>query len=275
MVGMSRKEAVSATDPDWDRYCLLREGGAETYRCVETAANLSASTEETRLQAFWRHYKTHIGPYTRWTVNRKLFDQTGQCPDPREASAELVKQVLFSFYQKVQERLYDPTRGPPCRYVKRAIKNKFQDFLRRGRHPTPEECAQCFQERGFCHRFPLKQPGEWERQRCLRLPPVERLDAASAGFALAGLQDEWPPAARGGSSVRRPVEDQALQDVLLDSIWSLIDKVLTPDQRTVLIETVLHHRTSREIALLIDTTPGNVDQLRHRGLQRLSKVLTP
>ena len=90
MAGMSRKEAVSATDPDWDRYCLLREDGAETYRCVETAANLSASTEETRLQAYWRHYKTHIEPYTRWTVNRKLFNQTVQYPDPREAAVELV-----------------------------------------------------------------------------------------------------------------------------------------------------------------------------------------
>jgi RNA polymerase sigma factor (sigma-70 family) len=277
MARMSIEQAVSAADPKRDRYCLLHDDGAEIYRCAETAANLGATAEATRLQAYWLHYKTHIEPYTQWAGNRKLFDPTVQYSDSREGAAELVEEVLLSFHRKVQERQYDVRRGPPCRYIKRAIKNRFQDVLRRGRNPTREECVRCYEKGGFCPVFEIERPREGERQRCFRLPPIERFDAVSAVFAAVGLQDQWPPApqdAQGVSSIRRPVEDQALQGAFIHSIWGLINEVLTPDQRTVLAETFLHYRTSREIALMICTTPGNVDQIRHRGLQRLNKVLT-
>jgi RNA polymerase sigma factor (sigma-70 family) len=276
MVSMSLEKAVSATDPKKNRYCLLQEDGTEIYRCAETAANLGATAEETRLQAFWLHYKTHVEPYTRWAAGKNMLDPTVQYPDPREAAAELVEDVLLSFYRRVQGGQYDVGRGPPCKYVKRAIRNGFQDILRRGRNPTGEECARCYEKGGVCPVFGTEQPGERERRRCFRLPPVGEFDAVSAVFAAAGLQDQWPPAlgdVQGVSSIRRPVEDQALQAVLIQSVWNLINELLTPDQRTVLAETFLHHKTSREIALMIHTTPGNVDQIRHRGLRRLNKVL--
>lgn len=276
MANVSLEEAVSATDPTRDRYCLLHDYGMDVYRCAETAANLGAVAEETRLQAYWLHYKTHVEPYTRWSANKRMFDPTVQYPDPQEAAAELVVEVLLSFYHKVQERLYDAGRGPPCKYIKRAIRNRFQDILRRGRNPTAEECARCCEERGFCLLFRTEQPGERERQQCFRLPPIEEFDAASVVFAAAGLQDQWPPVLEGVrsvSSVRRPVEDQALQGALVQSAWRLISKVLTPDQRTVLAETFLRYKTSREIASMIRTTPGNVDQIRRRGLRRLNKAL--
>jgi DNA-directed RNA polymerase specialized sigma24 family protein len=50
--------------------------------------------------------------------------------------------------------------------------------------------------------------------------------------------------------------------------------VLTSDQQTVLVETFLHQKASREIAQLIQTTPGNVDQIRRRGLRRLYRALS-
>jgi RNA polymerase sigma factor (sigma-70 family) len=278
MASMSLEEAVSATDPRRDRYCLLREDGTDIYRCAETAANLGARAEETRLQAYWLHYKAHIQSYTRWAVGRKMFDPTLQYPDPREATAELVEDVMLSFYQKVQEGQYDAGRGPPCKYIKRAIKNRFQDVLRRGRNPTQEECARCYEKGGICPVFEAESPGERERQRCFRLPSIEKIDAVSAVFAAAGLQDQWPPVLRdvqGVSGIRRPVEDQALQRAMLHSIWGLVDELLTPDQRKVLAETFLRHKTSREIAVMIRTTPGNVDQIRRRGLLRLNRVLNP
>ena len=276
MANMSREKAVSATVPERDRYCLLRDKGSEDYRCAETATNLGATAAETRLQAYWLHYKTHIEPYARWAENRGLFDPTVRYLAPRKAAAELVGDVLLSFYRQVQDGRYDPKRGPPCKYVKRGVRNRFQDVLRRGHHPTPEECARCYEEGGFCPLFRPERPGEQERQRCFRLPPVTELDAVGAVFAAAGLQDQWPPAlrgAQGASSVRRPVEDPALRDVLIDSIWDFIDEALTPNQKTVLRETYLNDKTSREIALeKLDTTPGNVDQIRHRGIKRLKRA---
>jgi len=278
MPAVSLKEAVSATDPKRDRYCLLHKDGTEIYRCAETAANLGSTVEEKRLQAYWLHYKVHIQSYTRWAVRRKLFDPTIQYPSLWEATAELVEDVMLSFYHKVQERQYDAGRGLPCKYTKRAIKNRFQDILRRGRNPTQEECARCYEKGGICPVFGAESPGERERQHCFRLPSIEKMDAVSAVFAVAGLQDQWPPAledVQGVSGIRRPVEDQALRRAMLHSIWSLVDELLTPDQRTVLEETFLRHRTSREIAGMIRTTPGNVDQIRHRGLQRLNRALNP
>lgn len=272
MANMSIEKAVSATVSERDRYCLLRDEESEDYRCAETATNLGATAAETRLQAYWLHYKTHIEPYARWAWNRKLFDPTVRYLAPLEAAAELVGDVLLSFHRQVQDGQYDPKRGPPCKYIKRGVKNRFQDVLRRGHHPTPEECARCYEKGGFCPLFRPERPGEQERQRCFRLPPVTEFDPVSAMFAAAGLQDQWPPLP-GASSVRRSVEDPALRGVLIDSIWDFIDETLTPNQRIVLRETYLNDKTSREIALeALDTTQGNVDQIRHRGIKRLKRA---
>jgi len=277
MAEMCLETAVPAPDYARKRYCLLRDDEIEAYRCAETAANLGATEEGTRLRAYWLHFKTHVGPYTEWALKKRLFDPTVRYPDPREGATELVEKVLLSFHRRVQEDHYDVERGPPCKYLKRAIKNGFQDILRRGRHPTREECVKCWEERGACPVFGVQRPWEQERGRCSRLPSVEGFDRSSALFAAAGLQEQWPPVlqdVRGISVVRRPVEDQALKGAMIACIWALMPELLTPDQQTVIMETYLHYRTSREIALMIQTTPGNVDQIRHRGLGRLYRALT-
>jgi len=276
MVKMGLEKAVSTTDSNRDRYCLLRDDEIETYRCVETAANLGAMAEETRLLAYWHHFQTHVVPYTKWAASKKLFDPTMRYPDPYEGAAELVEEVLLSFCKKIQEKKYDVQKGLPCKYIKRAAKNKFQDILRRGHNPTREECIRCYEIGGFCPASKAEQPGERERQRCFRLPFVEEFDAVSITFAAAGLQEQWPPVLQDVQSllgIHRPVEAKALQDVLLESIWNLAARVLKADPTAVLKGTFRHHKSSREIAEELKTTPGNVDQIRHRGLRRLRKLI--
>jgi len=273
MVDMCQSRAVSAPVSTRKRACLLQEQEWAAYRCAETAADLGAATEEKRLQAFWLHYKTHVERYIAWATRKHLIDATVRYPDPAEGAAELVFDVLLSFHQIVQQGGYIAEKGSPCKYVKQAIRNKFQDILRRGRHPTPEECMQCWEERGMCPVYGTTRPWEQDRERCFRPPPVEQFDEAGAMFAAAGLQGQWPPK-RELSVVQRPVEHLALDDTMIACIWALMPEVLTPDQHVVLRETFLHHKTSREIALQIDKSPGNVDQIRHRGLRRLYRALT-
>lgn len=277
MAEMCREKAVSAPDHAARRYCLLRGREREAYRCSETAENLGAEEEDTRVQASWSHFKSHVEVYTIWAKNNRLFDPTAQFSDPGEAAAELVNKVLVKFHQKVMERRYDAKKGRPCAYIKRSIRNRYQDLLRRGRHPkppTPEECMECFQERGGCSAFGVERPWEGDYERCFRPYALERFDQASATFAVAGLQNQWPPQPRDGSSVSRPVEDRAIDGAMLAYICGLMSDRLSDDQRIVLVETFIHHRTSREIAVIIGTTPGNVNQLRSRGLRRLRRALT-
>jgi RNA polymerase sigma factor (sigma-70 family) len=278
MVKMTLERAVSTADPRRKRYCLLRGDETEMYRCTEAAAKLGAKEKETRIPAYWLHFKTHIKPYTRWARNRRLFDPTAQYSDPLDGAAELVEDVLLSFYRKIEENQYNPDRGPPCRYIKRSIKNKYQDLLRRGRHPTAEECMRCWEERGSCPVSETERPWDQDRQRCFRPFVVEDFGAVSATFAAVGLHDQWPPTQlqdmQCTPATLRPVEEQALDRAMIAYIWELMPRVLTLAQRTVLVETFLHHRTSREIARMIQTTPGNVDQIRHRGLRRLYRALS-
>ena len=272
MARMSIKAAVSAPDSGGNRYCLLPDNERTAYRCAETAANLGAPVEETRVRAYWLHYMTHVESYTDWACGKRLFDPTAHYPDPRDGAIELVEGALGRFCQIVLKGEYDVSRGVPCKYLKRAIKNEFQDIMRRGRHPSREECEQCWQERGMCPRLRDEQPGEQDYRRCYRLPSVEGLEQGSAMFAAAGLQERWPPlleATEDAGGIQRPVEEQALNGVIIACVRALLPRLLTVGQRIVLEETFLRHKTSREIALMIKTTPGNVDQMRRRGLRRL------
>jgi len=280
MATMCRQRAVSTPDPGGKRYCLLRSGECEAYRCVETAGNLEAEEEETRLGAYWWHYMTHVETYTQWAEGRRYLDPTARHPDRREGASELVRDVLLSFYRTIRENRYDARKGPPCRYLKRAMRYKFLDLLRRrGHHPTQGECARCRAEQGTCSLSGTEYPSERERKLCLRLPIVKGLDGfdeMNDTFAAAGLQDQWPPTSRdvqGDFDSDRSREGEILDHVLIAQAQALMPEVLTSDQQTVLVETYIHNKTSREIAERLQTTPGNVDQLRHRGLQRLREAL--
>jgi len=91
-----------------------------------------------------------------------------------------------------------------------------------------------------------------------------------------GLQDTWPPHShRGAGADVRPVEELALSHVMTHVLDQVMCEVLNPDQQTVLVETFWHHKSSREIALLIDKTPNNIDQIRRRALQKLRRALNP
>lgn len=257
-------------------YCLLSDEERQAYQCVETAEALGAIVEDERLRAYWHHFTSHIEAYGRWARRKNLFDPTIDYLDIRERADNLVKSVLISFQRIIREGRFNPAKGLPCQYIKRSIKNRFQDILRRGRHPTPEECARCWREGGECRFSGRRPPGAEERQRCLRLPATDSLDLAEVAFALAGLQDTWPPESwyeSDGARPRRPVETQALKEVVTEAIWDLIDEELTQDQREVLRKTILHGRSGQEIAEELSTSRSNVYQLKRRGIQRLIKIL--
>ena len=267
MATMCRQRAVSTPDPGRERYCLLCGGESEAYRCVETAGDLGAEEEETRLRAYWWHYMTHVETYTQWAERRKYFDPTTRHPDRRDGAIELVEDVLLLFYRTIRENRYDIKKGPPCKYLKRAMRNRFQDLLRRGRHhPKPDECARCREEQGMCSFSGTEYPSERERKLCLRPSLVEGLDGfdeMNDTFTAAGLHDQWPPTSRdvqGDFDSDRSREGEILDHVLIAQAQDLMPEVLTSDQQTVLVETYIHNKTSREIAERLQTTPGNVDQ---------------
>jgi len=258
------------------RYCLLNDKERAAYRCAETAETLEAVTVDERLQAYWHHFKTHIEAYSQWAQRKHLFDPTFHFKDVREKVTDLVEQVLIAFQPVIHEGRYSSKKGVPCKYIKRSIRNRFQDILRKGRHPTKEECLRCWRERGGCRFSGMARPGGNERQRCLRPPAIEGLDVSEAAFALAGLQDEWLPRfseTDGGSYPSRPVEREALDHILDGTVWDLIDEELTADQKFVLREVILNHKTGREIAQELKTSRSNVYQLKRRGINRLTHLL--
>jgi len=272
MMKMALQEAASAAK----KFCILRDEEREAYPCAETAKALGARAAGERLRAYWRHFKTHVEAYVRWAVRQHLYDPTVHYTDPREGVIDLVEQALISFQPVVQEGRYDSEKGLPCKYIKRSIKNRFQDILRRGRHPTKEECERCWQERGGCRFSEIGPPGAEERQRCLLPPAVDRLEIDEALFATAGLHEEWPPtpwSGGNGALPHRPVETQALEQILTGAIGELIMEKLTPDQRYVLIEFILRGRSGYEVAESLKTSRSNVYQLKRRGIKQLSQLL--
>jgi len=278
MAEMTLRSAVSAPGSPDERYCLLDKDTRAAYQCAETAAKLGAPEEDVRLAAFWHHFSTHVEKYAKWAARKGLCDPTMEWAGRYEAAGELVRDVLLSFWRMVKGGRYDPTRGPPCRLIKQAIRNERRSRLRRGGHPTEKECLQCWEKAEECPAFRIARPWENARRRCYRRPVVRELNPETALFNAAGLEDEWPPrgVAPAAASVQRPVEELVAKREQLIRVRELIEgQTLTPDQRTVLKETFFNQRTSREIAEEIQTTPANVDQIRHRGLRRLRKALAP
>lgn len=96
-----------------------------------------------------------------------------------------------------------------------------------------------------------------------------------AGAAPAGLQDDWPPDAHHAQaeSPRRPVEVQALEQILIERVWDLSGAELTSDKNDVLRKTVLEGQSGREVAADLKISRSNVYQLKRRGIKRLSQLL--
>jgi RNA polymerase sigma factor (sigma-70 family) len=284
VVKMTLDQAVSAPEALLRRRnCLLRKVRVQ-YRCVETAVDLMAEDEYTRRKACWQHYLTHFPVYCRWAAGKHLVDPTFHSFDSGGQAEGLVAEALIGFIHAVIAHRFDAHRALPCTYIKRAIRNQAQDVLRRGIQPTPRECLGCWESHnGLCPHFASEHPWEDVVRQCYNPPIVvgleehEEFDEAESTFAVAGLQDQWPPIwDKGGTafSYSRPVEEEALSVVTYELLERLMLEILNHDQMTVLVETMRNHKTSREIALLIDTTPGNVDQLRRRALQKLYYALT-
>ena len=284
VVKMTLEQAVSAPEDLLRRRdCLLRKVRAQ-YRCVETAAAMMAEDEHTRRSACWQHFKTHLPAYTRWAARKHLVDSTFHSFELWEQAEALVYEALIGFTRAVIAHRFDADRASPCKYVKRAIINQAQDLMRRGTHPTMQECLACWENHnGLCPHFGSEHPWEDAVRQCYNPPIVigleefEEFDQAESTFAAAGLQEQWPPImdkVGTASSYSRPVEEKALNFVTYDLLERFMLEVLSHNQRTVIVETMQNHKTSREIALIIGTTPGNVDQLRRRALQKLYRALT-
>jgi len=245
---------------------------------------MMAEDQHIRRIAYWQHFKTHFPAYTRWAAKRNLVDSTFHSFDRWEQAEALVDEAITGFYHVVIEGRFDADRAPPCKYVKRAITNQFQDLMRRGTQPTAQECLACWENHdGLCPHFASEHPWDDVVAHCYNPPIVigleefEEFDQAESTFAAAGLQEQWPPImdkAGTASSYSRPVEEKALNSVTFDLLERFMLEVLSHNQRTVIVETMRNHKTSREIALIIGTTPGNVDQLRRRALQKLYRALT-
>ncbi|MGC9395658.1 MAG: hypothetical protein ACP5J4_12470 [Anaerolineae bacterium] len=240
-----------------------------------------AEDEHVRLSAYWQHYKTHFQVYTKWAAKCHLVDATSRSSEEWERAENSVTKVFNGFYRAVLEGRYNPDRALPCTYIKRSIVNQFQDLARRGTHLTQQECLSCWESNhGSCPHFKSEHPWTDVYAHChhpLAVTGLEEFTPEDSAFAAAGLQEQWPPVltkAYATPSLSRPVEDMALHYTMVDYIDRLMLELLKHNQYIVLVETFINHKTSREIALIIDTTPGNVDQLRRRALKKLYRALT-
>jgi len=267
----------AVSEPGWPgrQYCLLEnEASFRTYGCSETAQRLGAEKKAEQSAAYWHHFTTHVTAYTRWAQNRKLFDGTFQ--DAEEAVDHLVKEALLKFRKVVWQARFDPGRGPPCKYIRRTIKNLWQDIVRRGRRPSEADCRQCLETTGFC-RFSGGEPSlRAQKQQCRRLPAFDNFEVVSRTFAEAGLQEgQTSPfeVSRSSTTLSRPVEEQVLQGLMVEQILTMAKQILSPVSIQVLIETYWQKRSSKEIAALLGRTPANVDQIRWRALDRLRRAI--
>lgn len=259
-------------------YCLLSISERDSYPCLETARALSAAEQATRQRAFWRFFKIHIQPLTNWAARHHYYDHTLHYENPREAAGELVVNVLNSFYERICEGHYDVEKGRPCGYVERSIRNRNTDLLRRGGYPTPRECRLCWEEHaGACPSFGTSQPWETHYRRCYQTPQIASFEEHETLFSAAGIQQVWPPYLGEGetsTSIERPVEEVALNHVMMVCITELMQSILNERQRTILVRTFVDHANGREIARELGISLDNVYQIRHRALRRLLKALT-
>lgn len=198
--------------------------------------------------------------------------------NPKEAAGELVVNVLNSFYDCICGGCYDINKGRPCGYVEQSIKNLNTDLLRRGGYPTPRECRLCWEDHeGHCPRFGTSRPWEDHYRRCYQAPQIASFEEHETLFSAAGVQQMWPPYLGEGetpTSIERPVEEVALNHVMMVCIAELMQSVLSERQRKILIRTFVDHANGRAIAFELGISLTNVYQLRHRALRRLLKALT-
>ena len=273
---MALYEAVSASLPR-PKYCLLSESEAREYDCVETARRLSAEDEDTRLQASWHHYLTHIEAYVRWARNRKRFDVTYRHQELRHESTEdIVREALCSFVERVKSGDYNARQSRPCAYVKRIITNKSQDRLRKGIHPTREECEVCYREKGRCKFSGQNPPSERERKKCFLPPRIADLEEVSIGLGIAGLQGqgEWPPRQSDPSQdVQHLIEEKLTFEHVRDRALALMPSRLRPVEIQVLQAFCFEDKSGREIARQTNLTLDNVYQIHHRALKKLYRAL--
>lgn len=259
-VALSRAVSTALPRP---QYCLLSENEAREYDCVQTARRLSAEDEDTRLQAYQLHFQTHVERYTDWARRKAFFDPTYKYP---ELSVEdIVVEILCRFGKRVWEGGYDAQGSQPCAYVKRAIKNEFQDCLRKGIHPTKEECSACYRERGRCKFSGQDPPSERERRKCFQVPRIDDFEEVCIRFAGAGLldQQEWPP--RPAQELQRPVEELVvLEDLIRRELQPIEIQVLT---------LYLKGKTGQEISRQVKRAVDNVYQIRHRAIKKLRRAL--
>lgn len=276
MAPMILETAVSAPKSPKLLSCLLPEDLRETYRCGETAEKMCAADETTRDWAYWHHYVTHCEAYTHLTELRNLGEPTLKNSDPYEAAREIVFQTLLRFRHALRAGWYQHTKGPPCIYIKRSIRNLYQDLLKRGRHPSAEECESCWRMSGnTCMAFRRAEtPWLSLYQRCYRLLNFDSLDAGPDESPFQSLQDTWPPTGdQSDIEAHYPVENLALNRVVIAQLPTIMLTVLSTDQYTVILETFWGHKSSQEIGLLLNKTPASVDQIRKRALKRLSRTM--
>lgn len=278
---LNLREAVSAPEetPNVSRYCLLRGADRDAYHCAETAAKLSSTEETTRVCAFWTHFKTHIQAYARWAARRHYVDpDLLDLGDPSERAQELVIAVIMHFLDQVRTGCYDYHRALPCKYLKRAIHNAFFNRLKRNRIPTTNECFTCWRDHGeHCPSFHASQPWIQTYRQCRKPPTVTSLEQTPMLDTIIAGQEEWPPLMMeisGWSGDARPVEEIVIQRMLIDRVYAVMEEILTPEQHIILVESMVHLSTARQIALIIGKSPDNVYKLRKRALEKLSKALS-
>lgn len=277
MVAKMPLSGAVSTDVPVDRrpaYCLLSTSEWATYRCLETARELSDAGEDVRTRAFWRFFKAHEPFLARWAERNHYYDQTLRYPDPFDMASELVREVLNAFGNRVRQGYYHVTQSRPCAYVRRSIENRNTDLLRRGGHPSQEECLACWEEYEGCPSFSAVHPWEGDYRRCYRPPQITSFEDHEALFSAAGEQQAWPPRlseSATGLDARRPVEKIALNHVL---ITELMNSLLSLRERIILIRTCVDNDTGPDIAYDMGLTTDNVYKIKQRALHRLLKALT-
>lgn len=277
MVAKMPLSGAVSTDVPVERrpsYCLLSTSEWATYRCLETARELSDAGDDVRTRAFWRFFKAHEPFLACWAERNHYYDQTLRYDDPLDIASELVREALNAFGDRVRQGYYKITRSRPCAYVKRSIENRNTDLLRRSGHPSQKECLACWEEYEGCPSFSAAHPWESDYRRCYRPPQITSFEDHASLFSAAGVEQRWPPrVSEGGTSldVQRPVEKIALNHVF---ITDLMKSVLSYRERLILIQSYFEDETGPEIAQNMGLTKANVYKIKQRALHRLLEALT-
>jgi RNA polymerase sigma factor (sigma-70 family) len=96
----------------------------------------------------------------------------------------------------------------------------------------------------------------------IRICQRVRADHLAARRAPTSLLDGWEPGAT----------DDALDGLAVQDAVERLLKPLDERQREVVWSRILDGRTSAEVAARLDTTPGNIDVIMFRALQRMREA---